>query len=356
MGSDVQNIPGYVARGGDAPILNPHEIIIVGHDIPYVPELWFAYCPRIADEVREVADERAGRFAPPEGTLSLASVREHGIIDPADVYLLKREIRVVDRVLPVRTPICLDGRRRTLRGRIVFDEQAAVKLEDRKGAVRCLLRGGRSEPDLALLYSYNVLGNTGKPLTTPQRAELVRHRFSVIVPDTGAAGASERFAAEQQVAHEFGVHWRTVQSYIALDNAAPEVKRAATEGVEVNGAKRKLPAHVAAEVARLPAPEQPKAIERWKDAGAPKGEKARLAVKAPKDGKARATPMLPRGIVERLYERVDKAYRKGERTPCVATARDLLAFVLGDRETGEAMAGQMGEWVREALERSRREK
>jgi hypothetical protein len=44
---------GWIARGSDVPIICPHDVVIVGLDVPDSDDYWFCCCPRAADGVEE---------------------------------------------------------------------------------------------------------------------------------------------------------------------------------------------------------------------------------------------------------------------------------------------------------------
>lgn len=358
MGSSIKNTPGFVSLGGEAPELDPHAIVIVGHDIPDVPELSFARCPRLAEEVAEVAAEVGGTFTPGEDGLSLASIRQHGVIDPAPIYKLKSPLTLPDgRTLPFGTPIALDGRRRILRARIVFDEEKArrVPVAERKGLVRVLPKTGGEEA----LFQFNRLGNTGKPMRPEHRAELMKTWMALMPGDQ----LDDKIRV---IAESLAVHPRTVKNWLAIDAVVPEA-REAIHGVAVDGKQRKLPARLAPVLARLPAAEQRKQVEDWKQAGAPKGNKAESKVRAAgrKQDGARLVPrpgpkLRPPLVIERLHTTIDIAFRgkRGSKAEVehLGHFRSLLAWAMGDDDAADELPPMLQGWCRQATERPRKTK
>lgn len=291
MGSSIKNMPGFVALGSEAPLIDPHEVIIVGHDVPNVPELRFAFCPRVDAEVAEVAEEQRGEYMPGADALSIASIRERGVDKPFEVYRLKAPLTLPDgRVLDRGTPINLDGRRRTLRARVVWEEEKArrVPLTERKGAVRIIPQGGR-EANSFNLFLFNWNANTGKPMTAPQRAELVKIALDLLADEEATKPEAERRSEAEMhaiIAARMVVNPRTIKNLLAYKALDEDTQRAMTEGVEVApGEVQRLPASLAPALAKMNPEERAQAIEDMKKGGRAKGAAAKKAVeKAAKRG------------------------------------------------------------------------
>ena len=215
MSSDVKNIDGYRARGGEAPWIDPNKIVVVGLDVPASADNWFAHCPRIDEEIEE-------EF--------VQSVREDGVRKPVEVY------RDGNRVA------LLAGRRRVRAARIVWKEQADKDVPvDSRIAVRVLMRSG----DPSDLFKYNVRDNADrKDLNPIQRATMMANYQKHAGDDV------------DKTAGMFNVSPATVRNYLSLLNL--------TSCVQAAVAKRELSVANALALTPLPRADQAAHLSEYK--------------------------------------------------------------------------------------------
>lgn len=207
MSSNVKNIEGYRARGGEAPWIDPFKILIVGLDIPATAENWFAHCPRIEEDLDEDFVE---------------SVREDGVRKPVEVFQDGNRV------------VLLAGRRRVRAARIVWGEQSERGIPaDERIAVRVLIRSGTPDE----LFKFNVRDNSDrKDLNPIQRAKLMQNY--------------QKYAGDDadKTARMFGVSVPTVRNHLALLDLAASVQEAV--------ARRELSIANALRLSDLPRSEQ----------------------------------------------------------------------------------------------------
>jgi ParB/RepB/Spo0J family partition protein len=215
MGSDVKNIDGYRARGGEAPWIDPNKIVVVGLDVPASADNWFAHCPRIDEDIEE-------EF--------VQSVREDGVRKPVEVC---RDGNCV---------VLLAGRRRVRAARIVWKEQADKDVPaDSRIAVRVLVRSGSP----ADLFKYNVRDNADrKDLNPIQRATMM--------------ASHQKYAGEDvdKTAGMFNVSAATVRNYLSLLNL--------TSCVQAAVARRELSVANALVLTSLPRADQAAHLSEYK--------------------------------------------------------------------------------------------
>lgn len=344
-------VEGFVSRGGDAPVWDPNAIVIVGHDVPMVDALWWASCPRLDEELRELAEEQAGRLTPAADDVSLASIREHGVLDPVDVCRLRVAVRAGERLLHPGTMILLAGRRRVLRARVVWNGQTHVPIAGRKGSVRLVIRQG--EPHA--LFRFNRLENARKNLRPEHRAEQAKILLAHLPGDD--ADPTVRIAKERQVATEMAVDLRTIQNWLAIDKVVPELKEAITRGVEVNGQVKRFPVSKAPDVARLPEPEQREVVKQWAEEGAPKTpvltkqlSERKKGAKAPRREEVRR--IRPPGVFERLAIIAEAGQRsKGCDAQIDAFGVALVKALGGDDKAIDDLPADWQGWFVQAQER-----
>jgi ParB-like chromosome segregation protein Spo0J len=263
---------GFLARGGDVPLVRPHDVLIVGFDVAESDELWYARCPRAA----EMPD-----------TDFVQSIRGPNKVEqPVAVF------RDGERIL------ALAGRRRIKAARLVWDEQDAARVpEEERVELRYILHAGTPEE----LYAINVRENNArKDLTPMQRAD-------------GWRAVSDRLGVAR-VAALNGVSEKTVRDALAIFECAPKVQRAFEDG--------KLAAALAPKFAGLPRTEQAALFDEMVAKGATKGRAAKKAIEEKKKGNEVQAPrrMRPRAVVERLRE----ALMSNRDATCI------LDFVLGE--------------------------
>jgi ParB-like chromosome segregation protein Spo0J len=284
MGStSTRKIEGFVSLGGEAPFIDPNDVVIVGLDEPETADNWYAHCSRLADETDADLAEYAN------------DIRLSGKVDePIDV------VRDGDRV------VVLDGRRSTRAARMVWAEQAkaGVAAGDRV-SVRVLVRRGSPEE----LFRYNVDSHKKKPLTPMQRARMILKHFSCTGEDM------------KKTAEAFGVTTQTIKNMSSLVDLAPDVQRAVDKG--------ELPIREAIKLADMPRAEQQLLLTSLKEADATKGARASNGIKAAKKGekvKNDTRKMRSRTFLEKWRDIV----KKDERFCAVKVPLDdVLKFVLG---------------------------
>jgi hypothetical protein len=272
----VTNVEGVLRRGGDVPVIDPNEAVIIGHDEPYSDSYWFAFCPRADKPVNDAFVE------------SIRAPNE--VRDP--VHVCRDGGRI----------ILLAGRRRIKGARIVWAEQAKAGVPIAKRVVvRFIMHTGSPEQ----LFRVNRSENADREsLTLLERALLMAHY-------------KKQVDNLKLVAAEFQCTAQTVRNALALLECAPQVQREVEAG---------LPASIAVKLAKLPREKQVAALDEMIAAGATRGVAAERAVKAKAKGEEvrPVRRMRARSWLEQLRDRVLKDDE--------VRARDLLDYVLGDNE------------------------
>lgn len=237
---------GYISRGTAVPLINPHEVRIVGVDIPDSDELWFAFCPRAGEQ--------------PDADF-VQTIREPNEVE-SPIHVCRNGEHV----------IVLAGRRRVKASRIVWDEQAS-KPESERVALRYIMHKGTPEQ----LYAVNVRENNArKDLTPLQRA-------------IGWRTIAARIG-QVKVALLNGVSQATVSNALAIFDCAPKVQAAFDAG--------QLAAVFAPKLAQLPRTEQVAKLDEMIATDATKGRKAREIISGGKPEVPQR--MRPRRVVEAL--------------------------------------------------------
>jgi ParB family chromosome partitioning protein len=280
MGSEVTKYHGYASRGGEVPAFHPNEIVIVGIDEEENEHNRYAFCPRVDEPIEE-------EF--------LASIRDDGVRDPVSVA------RDGNRV------ILLAGRRRVRAARLIWQEQAkaGMKVASRI-TVRVIIRKGQP----ADLFRINVEENAQrKDLTAPQRAQLMLHAMRMHGDD------------KAKVATLFRCSSRTVENTLAILDCSPKVQKAIAAG---------MPATVAREFAGMSRAEQEAKLDEMTEKGATRGESAKRALVAAKQGKPVGNPvgrMRSRQFTERWLAEIEESKII---TTEFKIAKAILRFLMGD--------------------------
>jgi ParB/RepB/Spo0J family partition protein len=256
MGSNVKNIDGYRARGGETPWVDPHRIMITGIDVPATAENWFAYCPRLDEDVDDDF---------------VLSVREDGVRKPVEVY------RDGNRV------VLLAGRRRVRAARIIWKEQAdrGVTL-DKRIAVRVLIRSGAPDE----LFKYNVRDNSDrKDLNPIQRATLMQ--------------SYQKYAGDDvdKTARMFGVSGPTVRSHLALLDLAAAVQQAV--------ARREFSVSNALRLSSLPRAEQADKLAEYRAQSSNGTEPVEDRTRPPRRTVAGGRGWRPKTEIKKVREYLD---------------------------------------------------
>jgi len=284
MGStSTRKIEGFVSLGGEAPFIDPNDVVIVGLDEPETADNWYAHCSRLADETDADLAEYVN------------DIRLSGKVDePIDV------VRDGDRV------VVLDGRRSTRAARMVWAEQAkaGVPVAERV-TVRVLIRRGTAED----LFRFNVDSHKKKPLTPMQRARMILKHFSCTGEDM------------KKTAEAFGVTTQTIKNMSSLIDLAPDVQRAVDKG--------ELPIREAIKLADRPRDEQKEILAQLTANDALSGARASNGIAAAKKGKRvqnDTRKMRSRTFLEKWRDTV----KKDERFCAVKVPLDdVLKFILG---------------------------
>lgn len=287
--SSSTNITGCIGRGGDVPWINPHEVVIAGVDEPLTDETWFAFCPRL--EQRVAPDDKL-----------LHDIRQNGVLRP------------IEGCRDGKRLLLLAGRRRTLRARIVWDEEKRRRVPDKenKGGLRFLVRDG--EPDE--LFAFNVSENERENLTALQRAQLLRHGLRHM-----HGTEAENIAA---LAEREEVVPATIKNRLAILDCHPVVQAAISTG--------QIPETAAKEFAAMPKADQGKKLEELVSKGITKGGALKQGLRAAREGKSAADG----GNVIRVRSRVfwerfrDEAYPDAAIREHAKIAWALARYHLGD--------------------------
>lgn len=279
--SQVKNLEGFAARGGDMPWLNPHAIRIVGLDVPETADNWFAYCAR-ADEVLE--------------NEWVDDIRQNGVRIPVDVFT------------DGDCAVLLEGRRRVRAARIVWEEQEKNEVSEAdRIKVRVSIRKGSP---LALL-AFNAGSDIKKFRTPLQRALLM-------------STAQKYGATNEDLARAFSCTTQTVKNTLCLLDLAPVVQDAIEQG--------QIAATVATQLSKMPRAVQREALAGLLTAGATKGAAAKNGVdkvkRGEKVGEKDKTRTKSRAFLEKWRD-VLKADGGFDYTV------DVIDFVLGRKPSDE---------------------
>lgn len=272
----IGKIEGVTAIGEELPWVSPSAIKIVGVDFEQNAENWFAFCPRAGESLE---DEW------------IDDIRQNGVRIPVDVY------RDGDHV------VMLDGRRRVMAARIVYDEQKNNNVpEDQRISVRVNIRRG----DPIELFSFNVASENRKARSPIHKAKLMAHAKQY--------GADDRVLAKM-----FGCTIQTVTNTLALLDLSSDVQNAVEKG--------ELAAYQAVKLGDLPREDQKQTLSDMVSSGATKGAAASEVLAAAKRGEkvkshAKGKKMRSRDFLSRWRDVLNKEEQWAEIV-------EFLDFVLG---------------------------
>lgn len=281
MGSNVKETVGFIARGGEVPLIDPDQIIIVGVDEPQDAENWYADCPRFDQEP-------SAEF--------IANIRDLGVRVPVEVGKDGKRL------------VLLDGRNRVKAARIVRKEQAEAGIpEAQRVAVRCIIRHGSPEE----LYSYNVASHqAAEPLNPMQLAQ----QLGVYIKNVGDD--------LDRASKVFGVSVPTLKARRELLNLHPKVQTAVASyqlsqaaALKLSSLRREEQAEKVATMA-LGAPSKP-----------PNGKTR--PPRSKRDPNAGGPPK--RNQIKKVRARVNEVFA-AEKDPSdiLHAVRAMLAWILGD--------------------------
>lgn len=298
--SSVTKVQGVIRRGGDVPVIDPHEPVVVGLDVPYADAYWFSYCPRADENVDDAF---------------VNSIRQpNEVRDP--IHVCRDGARV----------LVLDGRRRVKAARIVWREQAAAGVsEERRVVLRFVMQTGTP----AELFQVNRSSHDDrKDLTPAQRALLMAH-------------FAKHVDGLQAVATEFGCTVQTVRNSMALLKCSERVQQAVGAGTIASTAAVRL--------ARLSRVEQDAKLEQMIERGATRGAAAAEVMRADDAAPPPASRLRPIGFFERWFDGL--ALTELEHAKI---ARAVIGYVLGDDRALDEWP-QLRDGAQTALKRRRRQ-
>lgn len=298
MGSDVNNIKGFQARGGEISHFNPDDLTIVGLDVRETADNWFAHCARLGD----IADQDLVEYA-------------ESILAAGKVDHVAKAYRDGDAL------VLLDGRSTTRAARIARSIQAQKKVPpDERVTVRvCVVRGDPDE-----LHRVNLDSHKHRPLTRTQEAKGYLGYYQHVGEDVAKTAA------------HFRVDPKTVRNMLAHFDLSPAAQRAIDQ--------KEIPANVTRKLAKLPRAEQDKTIADMKSSESTKGAAAREAVERASRGETVRKP--PRVASAKARAEIAMALVNGEAKGLDAAEKTLAVALAAAIRRLNGETGALAPWPR----------